>query len=220
MNIKILQAFTLDTSNPTWYPRYVELSKLINSEYSKSNGYDYHFSSIERKFVRRPHWAKLQAIKYQLDRDNIDYILYLDSDAFFYSHDIRIESLFDYWPKKEEQCIMATIDVQEEGRRFNSTYANTGVILIKNCDMSRKIIKYWNAHKDDHKYNIDDTLADQSAFNEEILPLFSDQINLVKDYYLMNGRYGQFIRHINGCYGGDILREIEMRRFSEQRNIK
>ena len=97
--------------------------------------------------------------------------------------------------------------------------ANTGVILVKNCETAKAILNEWwqvpLVYPDYEKYRYDELWFDQSCFNGVILPKYRDSIKLLPDYYLMNGHYGTFIRHLSGHqenYTAKELRKICERR--------
>lgn len=87
MNICIV---VIGDSNTHQYSKY---SFHINMSYAMKHGYTYiQYNDIIDK-SRPPAWSKILAIQNQIDC--FDWIFYLDADAIFFNHDIKIESFID-----------------------------------------------------------------------------------------------------------------------------
>lgn len=87
MNICVV---TLGNKNIEEYSKY---SFAINKKYCEHHGYTYiqHNDVLDSK--RPATWSKIIAVKQQIR--NFDWIFWIDADAIFFNHDIRIEDITD-----------------------------------------------------------------------------------------------------------------------------
>merc|ERR1711933_627624 len=70
---------------------YANVTELHNRRYADRWGYGFHAvdHAIDRKRV--PHWSKLHAV--QLFLPEYDFLLWIDADAVFFDHSLRIEDV-------------------------------------------------------------------------------------------------------------------------------
>jgi len=98
------------------------LSERKNKNYAEVNGYDF-YSDKECNPNLHHFFYKFESVLKFID--SYDYILWIDADAFFVNHSIKIESFI-----KENKTFIVTIDRE---------YLNTGVFIVKCCDEIKHI---------------------------------------------------------------------------------
>ena len=130
MRVTIAQFYTKNVS-------YGKFSEEINREYCKKHGYNYYVEKDDekiRKIIedRAFTWAKPKILLEILEKQETDYILFLDIDAIVSDNKIKIEDFID-----EKYDIVVTEDYS------GHSVMNAGVILVKNTDWARQFMKDW-----------------------------------------------------------------------------
>jgi len=86
---------------------------------------------------RHPAWEALPYILKHIS--NYDYLIYIDSDAFFYEDSLDIREIIN---KHSDKNIIFSRDIRNYSE--NIIYdINTGIIIIKNCKYSIDFINFW-----------------------------------------------------------------------------
>lgn len=125
--------------------KYGKLSEELNKKYCEKYQYDYfvekdteELNKIFRDENIAPQWYKVKLLKDLLDKsDEYDWILFLDADAIFSNENVKIEDFID----EQYNLILA------DDMAFHSI-VNTGVILVKNSEWSKKFLNDWWNSKD------------------------------------------------------------------------
>lgn len=186
-NILVLQIE--DRSDNNFLNENMQLNKKICQE----NNMQYKFLYKSQDNVP-PYWGKV----FEIDRiisdknnSNVDYVFWIDSDAFFLH--FNKNKLVDFLNKYSEYSMIITTDHPPWKLKFNA-----GVFIVKNDSNSREIISYWkslynpnnwwiedNKWKTDKPYSGDD--YEQGAFITNILTnnKYSAHIKTVS-YYILN----------------------------------
>ena len=90
-------------------------------------------------------------------------------------------------------------------------------MLFQNTTDSHVILDEWAKYPTLPKSKCygkrNNNLHDQNGINDYVLFKFANKIKLVKNYYLLNGMYGYFVRHILGPVRRN--REQEFKRIFE-----
>lgn len=136
-------------------------------------------------------WGKIMEIKRILtEQPNLNYLMWLDSDAFFY--EFSIEKLQNFLKKYENYSMIISKDMPPwEKGNFNA-----GSFFIKNDKVAHKILDKWITyyHPDrweykDSKWTTDGEWAkddyEQGSFEKFILPEFKQNIKQLP-YYILN----------------------------------
>jgi hypothetical protein len=171
--------------------KYFEESRKINSAYCLAHGYDYVVDTTPSQPHRKTNWEKLPAIIKRLPE--YDYLLYMDADAVFYSHDLTIED--ELIPLFGGEDIAMASDCRDELQRYNPNKPNSGVIFMRCNQLVEEFMKCWNATTDDHPDWCFSTPADEQGLWNVAMIKYPLVLRLVKDYYRFNGAWGQYIRH-------------------------
>ena len=176
---------------------YFPWSEWINRRYCERHGYDYVVRRDEPRSDRHVVWHKVPVILDEL-RD-CDYLLFLDADAVFYSHELTVEH--ELFPALQETSILMAQDCGSESQRWHPGLPNSGVILMKNEERAKEFLYEWNTIPEKDEENRWKWPPTQKALWRHILPKFEDNLHTIPDYYTVQGRYGQFIRHFCRCSG-------------------
>jgi hypothetical protein len=185
--IKVLQYMHGSCEHFAW-------SERINRRYCERHGYQYVLVKDGARRDRHECWQKIPAILEEL-RD-CDYLLFLDSAAVFYGHDPQLET--EFLPLLGDRNVMMAQDCECEASRCNTGLPNSDVIFMKNNDATKAFFADW-----DKASELDEGRCGwhsvQHALLNVVLPQRKAEIQVVEDYYRVQGRYGMFIRN----YGGD-----------------
>ena len=196
--------------------RSYELDRKINEAYCQRHGYEYVVKSFPPNKNRSSHWEKIPAIQQELH--HCDFLFYLDADAFFYSHELALEN--ELLPYLGDKDILIAADLASEHLRNHPGLPNTGVIFFRNSESVTELLRIWNESSDnpelDHyRY---ERFHEQEALWRTIWCDHRNSFQLVEDYYLMNGYYGIFIRHLMAL--SDENRITILKTFMEEKNIR
>jgi len=195
--IKVLQFIYGElTVADGWFKQYVE---PINRLYCERHGYEYVLDLPEwMRTDRSGHWLKPESILRHLT--DCDYLFYLDADACFYSHDLSIEhEILPLLQQAGEGKIMLFAnDCCAERFRWHADGVNSGVILMKNCEEAKTILHDWIEVQDmpEGAPFHWGWLTDQGGFQHYVHPKHQDKIHMEKEYYMIQGRYSYFVRHV------------------------
>ena len=159
------------------------------------HGYDY---VVDRLDTVRPdrhgNWEKVPHLLRNLT--DCDYLFFLDADAVFYSFAIALhEELLPRW--EPHHLMLFAADCGGEGYRWHPHSVNAGVCLARNTPETKGILKEWDLASDMpglERWRWQWCL-EQRVLMDDVFPKYQHQIKLLQDYYLMNGLYGQFVRH-------------------------
>ena len=174
---------------------YFEWSRRINGSYCERHGYDYRVLEDIPRSDRHICWHKVPVILKELH--DCEYLLFLDADAVFYSHELTLEE--ELLPLLDNRSILMAQDCGNESLRWTPGYPNSGVILVKNDGVARQFLTDWNRSSEldaDARWNWP---LEQLALWHLVLPDYQKEFRTLKDYYRMQGQYGQFIRHYCLC---------------------
>jgi hypothetical protein len=231
MRIKILQFVAGDYDTPgNWFSKHVE---PINRMYCDTYGYEYVLERLSspdtlslRDRERGLHWLKVPLMRKHLS--NCDFLLYLDADCVFYNHLFRIEeellplmfygnSIQHDKPCQDktgnEYSMLFAVDVLNETIRPATTIMNSGVCLVRNNETSRRILERWDGATDvpGLEFTRWEHPNDQLGFMYGAYPYYRPDVRIMKDYYLVQGRWGYFIRHVCLYITNLALRDGEFR---------
>ena len=209
MKVLVLQ---IEDRNDPVLNKFMKSNEII----CKSNDMEYVFLKKSSELVP-PYWAKVFEIKKLMDKNKyVDYILWVDSDAFFIN--FTKERFSKFLEKYNDYSFIGTPDMPPWTGKFNA-----GVFIIKNNkignEMINKWITYyhkdvWNYNKTTDKWKTDATWAgdeyEQGSFSTHILtnPKFSNDIIMVPYYYLNNNNCSDhqdetILVHLAGDYKKD-----------------
>jgi hypothetical protein len=174
---------------------YFRWSEAINRRYCERHGYRYVLVSEEPRRDRHICWHKVPVLLNEL-RD-CDDLLFLDADAVFYSQELKVET--ELSPLLGDKSVLMAADCGSETVRWNPQYPNSGVIFVRNNDASKAFFIDWDNASDIDTKSRWQWPPEQLALWRVVLPAHQNEFKLIEDYYLVQGRYGQFIRHYCTC---------------------
>jgi hypothetical protein len=178
-----------DRENDEFLNNNMQLNKII----CQDNNMQYKFMYKSKEDVP-PYWGKVFEIDRILNNPNnssIDYIFWLDSDAFFLNFDRN--KLDNFLNSYSNYSMIITKDPPPWTANFNA-----GSFIVKNDKYGREIVSYWktlynpnnwwrenNTWKTNSKYAGDD--YEQGALATKILTnnKYSEHIKIVP-YYILN----------------------------------
>jgi hypothetical protein len=156
---------------------YSKITEDINKLYAKK--YNYSFKTFYKRLAndRAPQWDKILAIL-ELMKENYDYILWIDSDAYFNDHSKKLNEIFDF---EGNYNIHISSD-----KPYGIYNVNTGIMLIKNTIWSKKFLqRIWDCDDEDYLYK---AYHEQTIFDNLYIDNEMDAKNNVKIYdsYIFN----------------------------------
>lgn len=118
---------------------YGKYSIEINKKYCQKHGYDFYVQNKCLDQTKHPAWSKILLMQNLLN-ENSDYIFYIDADACFVNHNMKIQSFIND----------KTITIANQNKNFNQPRGeNSGVMLIKNNEISKSFFTdCWNIYED------------------------------------------------------------------------
>ncbi len=182
------------------------LPALINLVHAVQHGYDFAHMQMPFKHVsRHPAWLKLVAMRLMLPR--YEYVLYLDSDAFF-----RQPSTPQVVEKMilEGQLSRGNIMALTKEDVNYPDMANTGVLILRNSEETLKMLHDWWYSIVQHKQYMMYKRAwsfEQAAFTWIVYPAYNESVSLLtlEDW---NSPEGKHIRHIWSVLSEDEREQI------------
>ena len=207
IKIKVLQSMFGDLEYFSW-------SKMINRHYCERHKYEYIVSREIPREDRHVNWQKIADILHHLN--DCDYLLFLDADAHFYSHELMIED--ELIPLMAGKEILMAQDIADETSRWQPGLPNAGVILMKNSINVHSFFELWDNAPESNEDCRWDWPPIQLGLWHVVLPIFPDLLHVHPEYYMIQGHYGQYIRHY--AFIPDEERAELMRTFCERRNIE
>lgn len=122
-----------------------------------------------------------------------DYLLFLDADAVFYSHELKVEN--ELIPEMQGKTVLMAQDCGNESLRWNPGLPNSGVILIKPGPEATNFMNDWNNGSEIDEETRWSWPPEQLALWRHVMPKYENDLRVVADYYIVQGRLGQYIRH-------------------------
>ena len=156
-NLNVNKKKILICSIETRKLKIVDIHNENVNKYAQKHNYKYIFVNDYKNNLELPvYWWKIQFILDMLNTNNYEYVLWLDSDAFFTDTEIPLESLIDMSPNSS--IYIGTDWTVVSG--FFKTYC-AGVFMVKNDEIGKDFLKdcinaYINEKdcKKDGKYNL------------------------------------------------------------------
>lgn len=143
-----------------------DISRDITSIYCEKHNIDLIVSHTVKNTQRKPHWERIYLILEHLSK--YDYMVWIDSDAFFYENSKHIMDLI----KEHDTPIIFSRDQDNQN-------VNTGVFIVKNTQYSIDFLNKWGY--DDEIYNhtlVLNNLHDQDGldymFNHNIMDIHNN----------------------------------------------
>jgi len=207
LTIKVLQYMHGDVE-------YFQWSEMINSRYCKQHGYEHIISRETPRNDRHVCWHKVPVILSELH--DCDYLLFMDADAHFYSFELTIEQ--ELIPLMAGKPILMAQDIGSENERWTPGKPNSGVMFMKVDDDVRTFFDAWDKSSDIAPSTRWKWPVEQTALWNIVMPKFPGMLQVHPEYYVIQGRYGQYIRHY--MLMSDTERTQMMKQFCQSRNIQ
>jgi len=120
---------------------YGDLTREINELYCKKHGLELICGREKRYENRHPAWERLPLILEHLN--NYDYLVWIDSDAFFYYHSTNI---IDFIQSNPGPDFLFSQDLGNQN-------LNTGIFVVKNTNYSYFFLHKWAYDEELYKLN-------------------------------------------------------------------
>ena len=125
-----------------WYDKgiadYADIAADINEEFCKANGFTFIKSDKRRMPERKPHWERLPLMLEVLDTNKYDYVMWIDADAAFIHKNNKSNELLKLISLYDKDILLSG----DMDTKYIPSI-NSGVIIMKNTQHSRNILKYW-----------------------------------------------------------------------------
>jgi hypothetical protein len=137
-----------------------------------------------------------------------DFLLYLDADAFFFCHKLRIEELLQFLGEK--QIMMRAGKTADSRRQTAAEYIltpdsclltpDTGVVLVRNTPQAAEMLRVWDESSEQPglenlRFH---SSGERAACFQTMCREYADDVKLLNDYDLISSIRGMFIRHLAG----------------------
>ena len=124
-----------------WYDdnikEYADITYKINKLYCNNHNIELIKSSNRQIANRKPHWERLPLLINTINTNKYDYVIWLDADACL---NLECEyDLYDLIEKYKDKDIIFSGDINIQ----HEYQINSGVIILKNSNYSKKILDYW-----------------------------------------------------------------------------
>ena len=114
-------------------------TNFLKRKYCEKHGYDFVFDSIEADKKLSYHHRKDMILRLM---ENYDWVMWTDVDVWINDFNKSIEDLI---PEDENINLVLSRDHFEfsNARVWHQCYINSGVLLFKSCEASKKMIQLW-----------------------------------------------------------------------------
>tara|TARA_B110000483_G_C18117465_1_gene512196 strand:- start:134 stop:799 length:666 start_codon:yes stop_codon:yes gene_type:complete len=172
---------------------YSDITRSINDIYCRKHGIDLIVSKTARKSERKPHWERIYLILEHLS--NYDYMVWIDSDAFFYEDSKHIMELIT---KHDIPFIFS--------RDLGNQKVNTGVFIVKNTQYSVDFLTKWGYDDEIYDHTILlNNLHDQDGldymFDKNIMDISNHSHFVdygVLQHFYIDETFTPYIFHMSG----------------------
>ena len=139
MKIAICMYYTENINNYSYY------SREINKMYCIKYGYDLIVSNENFLTNLTPHYERYPLLLQHID--NYDWIVWIDSDAYFYIDSPPLENIIRH-VNYSHSCILSYSIKQYLSYDFKNYYINNGIFIMKNTEENKEFL-YKMIHNDD-----------------------------------------------------------------------
>ena len=112
-------------------------------KYCQLYGYDFRFVSIEQSDKQSFHFRKTLLTDI-INENKYDYVMWMDCDAWFHTYEISLDSVIDTFMKDKSLLLARDHGVINKPCFYHSCYINSGVLMFRSNDISKRIIQMWN----------------------------------------------------------------------------
>lgn len=183
-NVKKDPKICIFTSYTTDNPNRLQMSRDVadrQKRYASAHKYDYQAFEQNLAPGSEPYWSKIGGILKYLNKEvptclNPEWIVWVDDDALFTNHNIRIEEVI---ANQRPYSFLTSLNLANEPHVIVTkdavsdlgwaTSLNTGVLFVKNSDESRDVMKKLFEMRIDPTYNCPEQkgcLHEQQAFHD------------------------------------------------------
>ena len=160
----------------------------INKKYAEKHGYD--FVLVNKPYDKNvTHaWQKIPAMLELLKK--YEFVMYIDTDAIFYKHDIKIEKLL----KKYSGDILVCSDEKNSDGKY---LVNGGVVIAKSSKKTLDILNFWWGLRYKYKEFAFEQWALSDIVKKEYDQYIDSSVISVAPETEFNSIYSELMDHIN-----------------------
>jgi hypothetical protein len=177
------------------YKEIVKYGQESIKKYCDINNYGFHNDEEVYDKSRSPAWSKILLLSKYL-RKEYDYVIWIDADTFIMSPNVKIEDIIECHMKGKD--ILVAQDY---------IMINTGVIIIKNTEWSRKFInliydqEQFIEHPNWEQAGFIDLYKNNTSNSKEHIKVLGLQEQNIMNTYQYSFFYNDcFILHFAGCF--------------------
>ena len=158
--------------------------------------YDYVFENVKMPKMDRPYaWNKIKILLDEIQKNNFEYLLWVDADSYFNIYEKNISEIID--EKKEIYIAKHYCEVHKGTKYKNAKLTvlriNSGVMLLKSSEYNHNFLtKVWNNKKFiNHQWWEQAAIMDIIGLRAEINHNLNDNIgnNILDKIKFLSGRW-------------------------------
>jgi|TARA_B110000114_G_scaffold178949_1_gene212685 hypothetical protein len=177
--------------------KYKNIGDITSKTFKKyAEKYDYVFENVKMPKMDRPYaWSKINILLDEIQKNNFEYLLWVDADSYFNNYEKNISEIID--EKKEIYMVKHYCEVHK-GTKFKNTKLtilriNSGVMLLKSSDYNYNFLtKVWNNKKFiNHPWWEQAAIMDIIGFRAELNHNLNDNIgnSILDKIKFLSGRW-------------------------------
>jgi hypothetical protein len=120
---------------PNLIDKWARHSLHLNKKYAEKHGYDFILAKEPYDKNVTHAWQKIPAML-ELFNKGYDVVMYIDTDAMFYKHEIDLDSII----RRYEGDIIVCSDNANSGGKYK---VNGGALIVKNTSAARNLLRQW-----------------------------------------------------------------------------
>lgn len=220
LNKKNILIFTIETRDL----KILDIHNKNISDYAEKHNYKYIFIKDYKNSLELPvYWWKIQCMLDYLNSNKYDYVLWLDSDAFFIDYEIPLESLLEMSPE-------SSIYIGKDLNPLFNIYC-AGVFIVKNDKIGKEFLSdcintYINTKscKVDNKYTLNSEWAgdcyEQGVMNKLLKTKYKKNVFIIPNSFVLNHSKISENTVISHIFGDKDNTYNEITKFLENKNLK
>ena len=187
------------------YKEITKYGRLTKVNYCKKHNYDFFDDEEDNVDNSRPlAWSKINIIKKYIS--NYDYVVWIDGDSHIMNQKIKLEQIIRDWSQDKDFTVAQ-----------DKQLINTGVILIKNTEWSKKFLDliYDQVQFKNHSnweqgafINLLENNISDSQNHINVLPLYLQ--NKINSYWFTYNFNDCFILHFPGCWRYNVENNLSL----------
>jgi hypothetical protein len=177
---------------PNLFDKWARHTLYLNRKYAEKNGYDFVLISEPYDDSVTHAWQKIPAMVELLDK-GYDFVMYIDTDAVFNKHNIKIETILAKYPGD----ILICSDETNSGGLYKT---NGGAVIARNTKQSRYLLNEWWALRHKYKEFAFEQWAISDIYEKKVPNVDNSMISVAPDTEF-NSTYQDVLHYANNLDG-------------------